>query len=189
MSKLESRRSFLKAALLSSGLLGLNWQGLCSNSQNADCDAELEDLFLHLQKREMKEKAALFRKLKDKYGDAVLRMVGEHVIEETETKLREAKISKRNIDGVLENLWDHTKATHEFTVARRTDSFLQLKVSRCLYAEEMRRLNAPDIGLAFYCAYDYGFCRGLNPRIKFFRTQTLMEGADGCDHTYELKAT
>jgi len=50
----------------------------------------------------------------------------------------------------------------------------------------MRRLHAADIGSAFYCAYDYGFCSGLNPHIVFSRTKTLMSGDDCCNHNYEL---
>jgi hypothetical protein len=188
MKKLESRRHFLKAVLFSSGCFGLKGGDIGSESKKGDCEIELERLFLYLQKREMQEKAALFRKLKNQYGDAVLRMVSHQVMEETEIKLRETKGCNRGIEGVMENLWNHTHATHLFAVEKRSENFLKLRVTRCLYAEEMRRMNAADIGLAFYCSYDYGFCRGLNPRITFIRTRTLMEGADCCDHAYELKA-
>jgi hypothetical protein len=51
----------------------------------------------------------------------------------------------------------------------------------------MRRHDAAEIGYAFYCAWDDGFCRGLNPKMTFTRTRTLMRGDDGCDHTYTLE--
>ena len=46
----------------------------------------------------------------------------------------------------------------------------------------MRGLHAAELGFAYYCAYDYGFCQGLNPALQFSRTKTLMQGADSCDH-------
>jgi hypothetical protein len=60
------------------------------------------------------------------------------------------------------------------------------KARKCPYAEAMRRHGAAELGFAYSCAYDIGFCQGLNPAIRFTRTKTLMMGDSICDHTYEL---
>lgn len=181
-----SRRNFLKGALASGGLLGLtpNLKGLGRDEQ--DCAGELEKLFVDLQRRDAREKAHLFKALTEKYGSGVLRVVEQFVIAETEARLEKAEIPRRGIEGIMENLWNRTHSTHEFRIEKKTGRSLKLRITRCLYAEEMRKWNAADIGLAFYCSYDYGFCRGLNRRIVFKRTKTLMSGDDCCDHTYEL---
>jgi hypothetical protein len=58
-----------------------------------------------------------------------------------------------------------------------------------LRAELAKKIGGEEIGFALTCAWDYGFCRGLNPEIKFTRTKTLMMGDDCCNHTYRLPKT
>jgi len=187
MNKMQSRRDFIRGVLVSSGFFGSIIIPPIINERKRDCTAELEKLFVELQKREIEEKAGLFKALTQRYGPEVLRVVEHFVVEETKKKLERAEVARRDIEGVMENLWNHTKSTHEFQVEERTNESLRLRVTRCLYAEEMRKLHADDIGFAFYCSYDHGFYRGLNPRLRFKRTKTLMMGDDCCDHTYELK--
>jgi len=185
MNARNSRRGFMKQALLLGGISSLVNQRLLSG-QETECDQKLTALFVKLQQREMNEKASLFRKLIDEFGEGVLEIVKNEVIAATRDRLKNAELSNRSLTAVMENLWNHTQATHQFEVVQQTAHFLQLKVAQCLYAEEMRQMNAADIGLAFYCAYDYGFCQGLNPQIEFTRTKTLMQGDDCCDHSYKL---
>lgn len=186
MKNLESRRDFIKRALASGGFLGVarNLRSLDKDQQ--DCAGELEKLYIDLQKRDAREKAHLFKALTERFGDEVLRIVERFVIADTKARLGKAEIPRRDIEGIMENLWNRTQSTHEFQIERKTPRSLKLRVTRCLYAEEMRKWNAADIGFAFYCSYDYGFCEGLNPRMTFKRTKTLMKGDDCCDHTYEL---
>ena len=46
-------------------------------------------------------------------------------------------------------------------------------------------LGAEDIGV-WICAADGPIAAAFNPRIRFQRTQTLMEGNDCCDHVYYI---
>lgn len=185
MNARNSRRGFIKKTLLFGGMFSLFDHRLLAG-QETECEKKLESLFINLQKREMKEKASLFRKLVDEFGETVLQIVKNEVIVSTRDRLKNAELSNRNLSAVMENLWNHTKATHRFEVVQQTSHVLQLRVTKCLYAEEMRKLNAADIGFAFYCAYDYGFCQGLNSQMEFTRTKTLMQGDGCCDHTYKI---
>lgn len=139
-------------------------------------------------KAEMAQRASLFRLLVDRLGSEVLDVVSQHTIEQTKARLEGADLERRDLDAVMELLWDQMVAGTEFEVEERTNTCLHLRVTRCLFADEMAKLNARDIGDAFYCAYDYGFCQGLNPAIEFTRTKTLMNGDDCCDHTYRLRS-
>jgi fumarate reductase iron-sulfur subunit len=101
-------------------------------------------------------------------------------------RLRTTDLERRDLDTVMELLSDQMGDLSEFTVEERSPKRLRIRVTRCSFAEEMRRLDASDIGEAHYCAYDQGFCEGLNPTIRFTRTKTLMAGDDCCNHTYVL---
>jgi hypothetical protein len=150
-------------------------------------DQELQQFYVSMLKREMSQRAVLFRELMARFGAQVLDTVEEITIEQARERLEKADLEQRDLDTIMEVLWDQMEGLAEFTVEERTPEFLRLRVTQCLFADEMRELSAADIGFAFYCSYDYGFCKGLNPDIKFTRTQTLMQGDRCCDHTYELK--
>ncbi len=139
-------------------------------------------------KAQMEQRAALFRKLVDRFGNGVLDVVAQHTIEQTRARLEGADLERRDLSAVMELLWDQMVDGTEFEVVEQTETVLRLHVSKCLFSDEMRRLGAADIGDAFYCAYDHGFCQGLNPAMQFTRMKTLMSGDDCCDHTYELSA-
>lgn len=140
-------------------------------------------------KVQMMERASLFKKLTDRFGKEILTIVAEHTSNQIRDKLIQTDLETRNLDSVMELLWDRMGAGFEFQTVERNPQRLRIRVTRCFIAEEMRRLRATEIGLVFYCAYDYGFCSGLNPHIRFSRTKTLMNGDDCCNHAYELVRT
>jgi hypothetical protein len=59
-------------------------------------------------------------------------------------------------------------------------------VTRCRYAEMYKELGLLEFGVVLSCGRDLALIQGFNPKIKFTRTQTIMEGADLCDFCYEL---
>lgn len=150
-------------------------------------DQEMQQFYVSILKREMSQRAVLFQNLMARFGDQVLNTVEETTIEQARERLEKADLEQRDLDTIMEVLWDQMEGLAEFTVEEKTPELLRLRVTKCLFADEMRELSAADIGFAFYCSYDYGFCQGLNPEIEFIRTKTLMQGDCCCDHTYELK--
>jgi hypothetical protein len=50
-----------------------------------------------------------------------------------------------------------------------------------MYAE----LGMRALGSQLSCGRDGAFCSGFNPRLRFERTQTLMQGASHCDFRFE----
>lgn len=152
-----------------------------------DLEAVKEDLALKLQTREAQDRARLFKKLVAQYGDGILELVKADTIETTRRRLAEADLSQRDLSGVKAYLWDHLGKGFAVTCVVDTPTKLAYKVHKCFLAEAMREQGAADSGFAFYCAYDVGFCEGLNPKIGFTRTKTLMQGDAYCDHTYEFE--
>lgn len=135
---------------------------------------------------ELHQRAALFKKLIEEFGPGVLDVTRQHVIDSTQAQFEHMPLPQRDLAAVKSLLWDHVGDDLEYSVEEDTPERLKMRVTRCIWADELRKLDAADLGYAFYCCWDYGFCQGLNPEMTFTRTRTLMQGDDCCDHTYEL---
>ena len=133
---------------------------------------------------EMAQQVDLFQRLSERFGPDVLDVLAESVSERARGRLAAADLKQRDLHAVMDLLWNQMGGSAKFEVVEQTPERLELRVTQCVYAEEMRRLGAPETGLAAFCAYDEGFCQGLNPSIRFTRTKTLMAGDACCDHTY-----
>lgn len=176
------RRQCALALLASAGLCALPGPLAAAGGERKEVEAEV----LALLKREMRDRAGLFRELVKKYGPGIVEAVREYVEKSTEERVRGADLPRRNLEAILELVWKPSAGTLEWEVASKSAAELRIRVTKCLYADEMRRREAADIGFAFYCAFDDGFCRGFNPDLTFTRTKTLMTGDDCCNHTYRL---
>lgn len=149
--------------------------------------SDTRNLYQQLQDQQMAQRASLFKKLIEHFGPEVLEVVKSHVIEQAAEQMKAVRLEKRDLGAVMHTLWEQIEPnTLRYVVEEASPTQLRMRVTYCRYAEKMREMGAADIGYAFYCAYDDGFCAGLNPDITFTRTKTLMEGDDHCDHTYEL---
>lgn len=74
----------------------------------------------------------------------------------------------------------------EIEVLKHTGAIFFFNVTRCPYFERYRELGLEELGVAFSCCRDEPFARGLDPRLRLNRSQTLMEGGDFCDFRYRL---
>ena len=75
----------------------------------------------------------------------------------------------------------------EEEVVEYSETTYAFNVTRCMYAERYRELGIEEFGYCLSCCRDEPFARGFNPRIKFERRQTIMEGADYCDFRFTLE--
>jgi hypothetical protein len=73
-------------------------------------------------------------------------------------------------------------------VLEETSTTFYFNVHRCLYYEKYKELGLEKIGVQLSCCRDEPFARGLDPKLRLSRTQTIMEGADFCDFRYDLEA-
>ena len=80
-------------------------------------------------------------------------------------------------------LWQRDDAL-ELEILESRDDVLRFNVTRCRYAEMYRELGLDELGYTLSCNRDAALIEGFSPRIKFTRTQTLMEGAPYCDFLY-----
>jgi hypothetical protein len=82
---------------------------------------------------------------------------------------------------------DYYKTILTIEVIENREDFVSWKITECLNAKIFRELNAADIGYATLCHGDEAWARAYNPRIRFSRTKTLMEGNDCCNHCYIME--
>jgi hypothetical protein len=134
----------------------------------------------------MEEQAAYGKALIARFGEGIVPAIQQTTISRARGWLQETAVAQRDLDAVKALLWDRMGERFQLEMVERTARTLKYRVTRCPYAERMRQLDAANLGFAYYCAYDYGFCEGLNPAIRFTRTKTLMMGDDCCDHAYAL---
>lgn len=83
----------------------------------------------------------------------------------------------------LSGLWQAEDAL-KIEVREQTDQTYAFDVLRCRYAEMYRAMGLGEIGHLLSCQRDGTFCEGYDPKLKFTRSQTIMQGASHCDFRY-----
>ena len=87
----------------------------------------------------------------------------------------------------LSGLWQAEDAL-KIEVREQTEQTYAFDVLRCRYAEMYRAMGLGEIGHLLSCQRDGTFCEGYDPKLKFTRTQTIMQGAGHCDFRYTYDA-
>ena len=77
----------------------------------------------------------------------------------------------------------------EIQPVHRDATRFEFNVTRCRYAEMYREMGLAEIGPLLSCNRDGSFCEGSDPKLKFTRTQPLMQGASHCDFRYRYEDT
>ena len=83
----------------------------------------------------------------------------------------------------LSALWQQEDAL-KIEVREHTETNYRFDVVRCRYAEMYQAMGLGEIGHLLSCQRDGTFCEGYDPKLKFSRTQTIMQGASHCDFHY-----
>ena len=87
----------------------------------------------------------------------------------------------------LSGLWQAEDAL-QIEVREQTGQTYAFDVLRCRYAEMYRAMGLGEIGHLLSCQRDGSFSEGYDPKLKFTRSQTIMQGASHCDFRYRYVA-
>ena len=74
--------------------------------------------------------------------------------------------------------------SQEMETIEATPRKVSINVVRCKYAEMYRKHGLEEFGYLLSCGRDFALIEGFNPKIRFVRTQTIMEGAPFCDFRF-----
>jgi len=84
------------------------------------------------------------------------------------------------------DLWTREDALRMDIIEQNPRRFA-FNVTRCRYADMYKELGMLEFGKVLSCNRDAALIEGMNPEIRFTRTQTIMEGAPFCDFRYETR--
>ncbi len=76
----------------------------------------------------------------------------------------------------------------EYKMIEKTESTYFFDVTQCPYHTKYKELGLEELGVVLSCCRDEPHARGFNPKLRLFRTKTLMEGEDCCDFRYHLES-
>jgi fumarate reductase iron-sulfur subunit len=76
---------------------------------------------------------------------------------------------------------------HEIELLEASPKKVAMNITRCRYAEMYREHGLQELGVLLSCGRDFALMEGFNPRIRFTRTQTIMEGAPFCDFRFSTE--
>ncbi len=193
-SSLSHRRGFLQTLAWIAGAIGIALPGkLLAQETKSECSGEaakVEKAGRDSYFEGLRDKARYVRRLREKLGPKVLDEVAKLNLEEAESRTKNADIpqQERNL-GYMKKTFARVGELISYTWVEDTPERIQARVTHCRWADELKKDgNDGEVGLALVCAGDAGYCAGVNPKMKFSRTKTLMMGDACCDHTYELKS-
>ena len=92
----------------------------------------------------------------------------------------------KELGRVVREIWAEDDAI-TIHVLEETEQIFSFDVTRCRYAELYEKAEMKELGFCLSCCRDEAFTKGFNPRIRFLRTQTIMQGASLCDFRFVLE--
>jgi hypothetical protein len=102
-----------------------------------------------------------------------------------------AQVGKENggsMERLLELIWGPLDKTEFEFSSKKQGNSVQFRVTRCAVCDATKTidpaLNARKWLYHLVCLTDGPSAEGFSPKIRFERTQTLMQGHPCCDHRY-----
>jgi hypothetical protein len=146
-----------------------------------------------LTRREIEARIAgpLIKAFMEEFGqDKVLKIVSrliKSVARESGTELAQ-RMGNNSIGDFAKGLsaWKAGGAL-EMEDLELTRSRYNFDVTRCRFADMYKELGMEDLGFVLSCSRDFDLVEGFNPRMKLFRSKTIMEGHDRCDFRITLE--
>ena len=200
----KSRRQFFSEILPAGSLLCLGCGSLLSCARPEEKPAVEEDTAVPAAKHKFLEDSGMsFQEVfdlafKDFYIPIMKSLANEIGKDEFIEMLKRASseigaesgrdmaksMQKNDLTAYASNLKANELYKHILTyeIVEETDKAVQLKITECLWAKTFREAKASDIGYAAICYSDYAWTSAFNPKMRFIRTKTLMQGHDCCNN-------
>ncbi len=134
----------------------------------------------------------VYETLKTSHGEAVARKTVEDSVRRS--AIEQARQFAAAVPGGtslksfqdIQSHWTKGGAL-EIELKEQTDETFAFNVTRCRYAETYKAMGLGEIGHLLSCNRDGAFSEGYDPKLKFERTQTIMQGASHCNFRYTYK--
>lgn len=147
--------------------------------------------FIRSERRHLFEKVCLLSAIERRFGYEI-----RETIRETKANMVLSQWMKvgdelrdRAIRDLMQILWEpmRERGIVDFDKICEDERIISLRVTKCIFAELVIELGiSKEWGYDLYCSDDEHIVNGFNPKIKFSRSKTLMEGHDCCNHCYQI---
>jgi hypothetical protein len=155
-------------------------------------DADVEQGLLEILKRKVASSLSMYvdtvRAFQQAYGPQALEILRARRLQAAIDAAARggAAAGDRGLGSYCRALEQGCRGSHEWEKLEDSESWQAYRFTRCLWAEVFVSLGAADIGY-WICEADGPAAAAFDPRIRFTRTQTLMQGHECCDHVYHIE--
>jgi hypothetical protein len=136
-----------------------------------------------------KSLASIVRAIERQYGEEGKAIIKKAWLEEVFYRPWEKigeSVERNDVQTLAKLVEEGCYGTHEWERVVDEPNKVAYKFTKCRWAEIFRKLGATDVG-KWFCDSDPVYVEAFNPRIKFKRTKTLMDGDDCCDHVFYVE--
>ena len=193
----SSRRQFLLKTIAAGSLLGLGCPKLIASGKTAGVLKESSDeAVVETLRFILANNIGIYKGLEKELGsEKLLKMLQQITADNWAAGIKEMtkNIKERNIENYVKLVASIMSTTPystvlEYEITQLDDKVLEIKYTKCLFAEIFREMNAADIGWALECSAGDTIMKIYNPDIKFSNPNNLMKGDSSCIERFELKA-
>ena len=193
----SSRRQFLLKTIAAGSILGLGCPKLIASGKTAGVLKESSDeAVVETLRFILANNIGIYKGLEKELGsEKLLNMLEQITADNWAAGIQEMTkdIKERNIENYVKLVASIMSTTPystvlEYEITQQDDKVLEIKYTKCLFAEIFREMNAADIGWALECSAGDTIMKIYNPDIKFSNPNNLMKGDSSCIERFELKA-
>ncbi len=149
-------------------------------------DKEFIEFYKKIKRNEIKRMVNITRKLQQKYGPQIADEIAEVLTEEAHNKWRLKEKGDAGLEELYKLIWVKKEGVIGQEIETKKTGELCLRVKDCFFASEYKKLGAEDLGYKYCCMHEYPVVDVFDPRIRFTRYNTLMQGSEYCDHCYRI---
>ena len=192
-----SRRQFLLKTITAGSLLGLGCPKLLASAKTPSVYKESSDeAVVETIRFILTNNIGIYKGLEKELGsEKLIKMLQQITADNWAVGIKEMTkdIKERNIENYAKLIASVMSSTPystalKYEITQQDDKVLEIKYTKCLFAEIFREMNAADIGWALECSAGHTVMKIYNPDMKFSNPNNLMKGDSFCLERIELKA-
>ncbi len=193
----SSRRQFLLKTIAAGSILGLGCPKLIASAKTPSAYKESSDeAVVETLRFILTNNIGIYKGLEKELGsEKLIKMLQQITADNWAEGIKEMSkdIKERNIENIAKLVASVVSSTPNSTalkyeITQQDDKVLEIKYTKCLFAEIFREMNAADIGWALECSAGATVAKIYNPDMKFSNPNNLMKGDSFCMERIELMA-
>ena len=193
----SSRRQFLLKTIAAGSILGLGCPKLIASAKTPSAYKESSDeAVVETLRFILTNNIGIYKGLEKEMGsEKLIKMLQQITADNWAVGIKEMTkdIKERNVENYAKltaSLLSSTpySSSVKYEITQQDDKVLEIKYTKCLFAEIFREMNAADIGWAVQCSAGETVIKNYNPNMMFSNPTNLMKGDSSCIEHIELKA-